>query len=313
MSTPPNEALPLWEVLPGPRPEVPAYRVALALRPGAEPARYAVQSSWAEAGAGPTRRTRLERAVDLRVAARPGGQLLTLRTTAPRLKQPARTAFDDMALLLADLYAELVFDLAPTGELRGLANGAAIGQQWAHVRQALARQYPTDSEVVAALVAGVSRQLARPAGLWPSLPYDYLYAALPGSFYQQPFETTCRYVRPRVFPQFFDGLALHFTETLRLAAPAAPGPVELAVTGTIDPVATDVAAVAARIRAALGPGPAVAPEDVRFAYAATHCFARDTDLPTHVRLTVSCAYQEVFYKEYHLVVQALPPTNLLPL
>lgn len=157
---PPSEALPPWEVLPGSRPEVPAYRVALALRPGAKPARYAVHSSWAEAGAGPTRRTRLERTVDLHVAARPGGQLLTLRTTAPRLKPPARTAFDTIALLLADLYAELVFDLAPTGELRGLANGAAIGQQWAHVRQALARQYPADSEVVAALVAGVSRQPA---------------------------------------------------------------------------------------------------------------------------------------------------------
>ena len=115
------------------------------------------------------------------------------------------------------------------------------------------------------------------------MPYDYLYAVLPGSFYQQPFETTCRYVRPRVFPQFFDGLALHFTETLRLAAPAAAGPAELAVTGTIDPVATDVAAVAARIRAALGPGPAVAPEDVCFAYAAIHCFAREPTCPPTCR------------------------------
>jgi len=267
--------------------------------------RYAVHSSWAETVGGAARRTRLERTADLHVTAHPAGWQLLLRTTAPRLQKPSLTAFEYLALQLADLYAELVFDAAPTGELRGLSNDTAIRQRWEQVQQTLARKYPADSEVVAALVTGVGRHLARPAGLWPSLPYNYLYAALPGSFYQQPFETNSQYTRPRAFPQFFDGLALHFTETLRLASPDDLAHVVLALTGPLDPAATNVAAVAARVEAVLGTP--VAPADLRVAYAATHCFDRRTGLPTRAELTVSCAYQDRYHKEYHLLLTAIPP------
>jgi len=133
-----------------------------------------------------------------------------------------------MALLLAGLYTSLEVEATPTGEMLGLLNGAAIRQQWAHIRQELARQYPTPSDIVDALVAGVEQQLAQPAGLWPSLSYTYFYAALPGTFYRQPFETNSLYARPRAFPRFFDGLDLHFTETLRLL-PAEPGRTRRAV------------------------------------------------------------------------------------
>lgn len=84
------------------------------------------------------------------------------------------------------------------------------------------RRYPAPSELLDQLVAGVNRQLARPAGLWPSLAYDYLYAALPDDFYQQPFETTHQYVGPKVFPQFFEDLDLHFIESRQLAPADGP-------------------------------------------------------------------------------------------
>ena len=164
--------------------------------------------------------------------------------------------------------------------------------------------------MVATLLAGVSRQLAVPAGLWSSLPANYLYAALPGDFYQQGFYAEHWYVRPRVFPQFFDGQGLHFTETLRLAPPetAAPGPVVLHLAGTPDPAATDLVAVAAAVRAALGPNvPAVLPTDLRLAYAARHEFDQRTGLPVAVELTVSCACRDVYHKEYSLAISPILP------
>ena len=80
--------------------------------------------------AGTVRRTRLERTVGLHLAPRAGTWQLTLRTDPPRLKKPVPTAFDDIALRLAGLYAELEFELVPTGEPRRLTNEAAIRQRW---------------------------------------------------------------------------------------------------------------------------------------------------------------------------------------
>ena len=311
LATTPEISAGRWSVTPAPRPTLLNHRAVLALLPTAEAVRYAVHSGWAETVAGAARRTRLARTVELHVAAPAARCRLTLRTANTRLHPPAATAFDDLALLLADLYEELVVDVAPTGHWLSLANAAAIGPRWARVQQALARQYPAGSEVVDALVAGIGRQLARPAGLWPSLPSNYLYAALPGSFYGQPFETNQQYTRPKAFAQFFDGQALHFTETLRLAAPDDPAHVVLELTGTPDLTATDVAAVAARVGAAFGSGhPAVAPEELRFTYFGTHSFEKSTGLPARVELTVSCAYQNLYHKEYHLVINAIPSTNL---
>lgn len=299
-----------WEITPVPQPTVFNNQTTLVLRPPLQAVTFAVESSWAETIAGAARRTRLHRTVDVHATAQATGWALTLRTTAPRLKKPALTAFDKIALLLTGLYEELVFDTAATGELRGLANTAAIRARWAQMQPELARQYPAGGHVIEALVAGVRQQLARPAGLWPSLPYNYLYAALPGSFYGQPFESNSQYCRPKVFPQFFDGLALAFTETLRLAQADTPAQVLLRLTGALAPGPTDLTAVAAHVGAALGPRHSVAPEELRFAYAATHCFVKSTGLPAHVELTVSCAYQDLYHKEYHLVIQSLQPNNL---
>ena len=219
-----------------------------------------------------------------------------------------------MGLLLAELYADLVLDAAPTGELLGLANHAAVGARWTRVQQELHRRYPVPSDMVTLLVAGVSRQLAQPEGLWPSLCYDYQYAALPGSFYQQRFETSHQYLSSKVFPEFFEGLALHFTEILRLAPADGPADqVVLRLTGIIDPAATDLAAVARHVQTVLGLPTAVVPADVCFAYTATHCFVESTGLPAAVALTVSCTYQDQYRKEYQLAIEAGPSTSIPPL
>jgi len=302
-----------WETTPAPWPEVINQRVVLALRPLPDETPYVVRTGWAETVAGYASRNWVEKTVRLRVAQAGDNALrLRLRLQDVRLVKRHQSAFDDLAELLAGLYADLVLDASPTGELRGLANHEEIRRTWQRLRQELARRYPVPSEVVAALVAGIDQQLAQPSSLAPSLPLDYLYAALPGCFYQQPFETNSRYARPRAFPEFFDGLALHFTETLRLAplevlTPAAepPAPV-LHLTGTLDGTATDVGAVAARIQATLGTAHAVRPEDLRLTYEATHRFAKNTGWPTAVALTVRCAYQDMYDKEYHLTLHQLP-------
>ena len=299
--------------MPDPRPQSAPHQVLLALQPTKKPATYAVRSEWAEFVAGSTHRTILEKTVSLRVEPHEGRWRLHLRTQPPRLTKGDQTFFDEMGLLLAGLYADLVLEAAPTGALLGLANPGEARARWPQVPAELHRRYPTSSDMLDQLVAGVDRQLARPEGLWPSLAYDYLYAALPGNYYQQPFETNSRYVSRRVFPEFFEGLALHFTETLRLAPANDPTQAGLHLSGTIDPVATDLAAVARHIEAALGRPTAVAPAEVGFAYAATHRFGVDTGLPAAVVLTVSCTYQDQYRKEYHLAIEATPSTTISPL
>lgn len=296
--------------IPDPRPQPAPHQVLLALQPTKEPAAYAVRSEWTEFVAGDRRLSRLARTVDLRVAARPGGWQLALHTEALALDGPDPSAFDEIGRLVGGLYADLVLDLAPTGAPLALGNHAAIRAAWPPVRQALRQRYPAPSTMLDELEAAVDRRLARPAGLWPSLALDYLYAALPGDFYQQAFDTGQQYTAPRAFPEFFDGLGLYFRETLRLAPPdpAAPDRTRLHLTGTPDPAGPDAdgAAAAARVAAALDTA-AVAPAEVRRTYAATHEFARSTGLPTAVELTVRCTYRDLYCKEYHLTITPILP------
>ena len=293
-------------------PEPAAGRTLLALCPTPQAAAYTARTEWTEFVAGQVRRTALDRALTVRLAAHQDRWRLHWHAAAPRLEQAEQGFLEEAGLLLAELYTDLVLDLAPTGALLALANPAAAGAAWARVQAELLRRYPTPSTLLDELVAGVARQLAQPTGLGPSLAYDYLYAALPGDFYQQPFETSHRYVGPKVFPQFFEGLDLHFTESLRLAPAGAPDQAVLRLTGTIDPVATDLAAEARRIGAALRRPADVDPAGLQFAYQATHRVVPGTGLPATVALTVRCTYPDVYRKEYHLRLEAVSPT-LTPL
>lgn len=287
------------------RPELINHRISLVLRPSLTETWYSVHSGWADFGTGTAGRTRLARTVGLRGVPDGRGWHLALRTQDSRLTKASSTPFDDIAQRLTGLYAELLLEAAPTGELLGLLNAPDIRQHWARIRQELLDHHPAAGELLAGLVADVDRQLAQPEGVWPSLPYNYFYAALLGSFYQQPFEANSRYARPRVFPQFFDGLDLHFTETLRLA-PDQDDPAQalLLLHGVLDPQATAVAAVAERIRVALGSPVPVEPEEVLVAYHATHCLLKSTGLPVAVELTVSCTYRDLYHKEYYLTIDA---------
>lgn len=278
---------------------------------GPDEAAYTVASTWTETGIGAPRSTHLVRTLGLRVAAAPAQHLrLHLRTLAPARPQPAPTPFEALALRLAGLYAELELAAAPTGELLGLTNQAAIRQTWAALRQELQQAHAAaPSEVVDSLVAGLDRQLAHPAGLGPSLALDYAYAALLGDFYRQPFAPGSRYQQPRGFPHFFDGLTLHFTETLRLDPAAAdPAHVVLRLRGELDRAATDLSAIAALIQARLGQPDAPDPARLQATYQATHTLRADTGWPVAVELTVRCNYGTLYGKEYYLAIALQPPS-----
>jgi len=278
----------------------------LALHPLPGETCYALHSAWAEAVGGSARRTRFQRLLGLRVAAAGERLHLTLRALAPPVQQPEPTAFEALALPLARLYAELVLAAAPTGEWQGLLNEEAIRQVWATIRGELLATYPASSQVVAELIAGTDQHLASPAGLGLSLPYDYAYAALLGNFYQQPFDTQHHYWQAKEFPNFFDALALHFAETLRLAPADDPAQVTLHLGGELDRAATDVAAIAAYVQATLGLPAAIDPAEVQATYQATHTLLRATGLPLAVKLTVRCTYREQYCKEYYLTISPQP-------
>ena len=83
------------------------------MQPTKESTAYAVRSEWTEFVAGERRLSRLTRTVGLRVAARPDGWQLALRTEALALDEPTSTAFDEIGRLVGGLYADLVLDPAP--------------------------------------------------------------------------------------------------------------------------------------------------------------------------------------------------------
>lgn len=293
---------------PATSPVGPPERAALLLQPTEEAARYLVRSERSEFLAGQVRRTGLEIALEVRVAPHGTNWQLSLRAAPPDLQKPNLTAFDQLAILLSELYAHLDVEAAPTGELLRLLNLPAIRQAWPGIQASLRRSYPPPSDLLDGLVADVTRQLARPEGLWPSLSYNYAYAALLGNFYQQPFATDHTYARPKGFPQFYDGLDLRFRETLRLAPAEAGDPdhVVLHLTGAPDRPAMRLEAIAATIQAVLSSKEPVVAEEIQFAYQATHRLGRHTGLPAAVELTVRCTYRELYRKEYHLTIHSLP-------
>jgi hypothetical protein len=270
--------------------------------------RYRVQVERSEFTGGPVRPLSLATTLGLRVLPHAANWQCRLRAGPADLQKPDPTSFDEIALLLSGLYAELVVETAPTGEHLRLLNLPAVRQRWAGIEQALRRRYPAPSEVLAVLLPDVARHLAHPDGLYASLSYNYAYAALLGDFYQQPFAVGRAYTRPRGFPGFYDGLDLHFTETLLLAPadPDHPGRVVLHLVGAAHLPAMRLAAIAARIQEALGHSETVVAEEIIFAYQATHCLAQPTGLPLTVELTVSCTYRDRYHKAYSLTIQATP-------
>jgi len=149
-----------------------------------EEARYTVQVERSEFTGGPIRRTNLTMVLGLRILPYADNWQISLRAEAVELLKPDLTAFDKIALLVNRLYARLELEAAPTGELLRLLNHEEVGQRWPEIEQELRQKYPEPSDVLAALLHDVPQQLAYPDGLWDSLSYTYLYAALLGDFYQ---------------------------------------------------------------------------------------------------------------------------------
>lgn len=293
-----------WLATPHLLPTFPTHQLLLRLLPPSDEVAYQAEVSWTETVGGSTQRTRLNQPFVLHGVPHGPHWHLTLCAQPPRLREAGSSSFDEVTLILAELYASLVLEVAPTGELLGLANLPEIRQTWQTIKATVARKYEAASEMLDILVRNTDYHLARPDGLLESLRYNYLHAALLGTWYQQPFEAGRLYTQPKAFPEFFAGHDLCFTQALRLAPTPSPEYAVLELTGTSDRQLTPLDAIAEHIRATLGrPLDSVKPDDLQLTYTATHRLRHSTGLPAAVELTVRCAYFDLYYKEYYLTIE----------
>ncbi|HEX8659039.1 MAG TPA: hypothetical protein VF690_15970 [Hymenobacter sp.] len=275
--------------------------VALSLRPPREAVRYEAVACWEAYANGDYRTSTVTKHVAL------GGRLLEdgdceldIRTAVPVLAKPEDLeSLEALALRLAPLYARVVVQAAPTGQLVALRNHDALLHTWEQLARDLLESAAAEDRITPTLVNFVSEQLQSPAKVVQSLRHDYLYAALVPDFYAQPLGGAVP--RTQEFSQFFDKLPLWFSEQVAVF-PAATGDARTVVRrGKLDTQQTDVAAIRGLMAAAAGPAadPAVAPH---FHYEATHVLDQHTGLPQRVDLTVYGRLADCYNKQYTLTL-----------
>lgn len=283
-------------------------RLALQAHPQALP--YAVTARWEERRLGEVTRTIVQKQLTLSSIGY-GPNLLTTWTTAPPLlRKPDLLALEEIVLLLAGIYQQLVIETSAAGEFLALANHAEIEAAWAAIEQELVARYGEADALTTALRTAVAAQVRTPALLLGSLRHDYAYHLLVANLYQQRFESGLGYGQRRSFPHFLAGTALHFHERLELGVPAGPGRATVLVSGQLDEQRTDRAAVAQQVAAALalaGPvaAPAPDPAALTFGYRASYDLDVATGWPVAVAATISCQSPAGYAKEYDLTVQQL--------
>ncbi|HEX8504085.1 MAG TPA: hypothetical protein VF630_01860 [Hymenobacter sp.] len=297
-----------------PHPEGHALPVRLALQ-GTAPAglRYALTCYWEARHAGRVQRTTLEKELTLHYLPVSAERArLTYLEAPPVLRKPDLSAFEKAVLLLASLYQHLELDVSPTGQLLALHNHAAILETWDAVEQELVRRSAGEDDVTQDLRTAMGTLLQDPANLLASLGYDYAFGWLLPDFYGQRFESGWRYVRPRSFDRFFAGADLCFMERLELGSAPADGQATLHLRGTLDPIRTDLAAVAQQVDAereaarAADPAPATEPAAISGTYDATYQLDRDTGWPVTLDVSVRCRAGAEYSKEYFFRLEQLP-------
>ena len=284
----------------------------LALQPLPTKLSYSVVSFWEVRLPGQSaQRTTLTRNISLLAMPAPGGSLrVSYNTTLPAFQQPDLSSYERVLLAMGSLYQQLELRVLPTGQLDSLLNEAAVHQAWATAKQALLSRSGGDDEFTQVLVQGVEQQLARPGKLLASLHLDYLFGFLWQNVYGQRFESEFRYEQPRCFPRFFTGTDLWFSERLELLPPAA-GHVVLRMSGPLDAVRTNLAAVhqqlnTEREKAGLLPSPAAQLAALRGEYTATCQLDLATGWPVALEASVRCYANDAYSKEYFLRLEQLP-------
>lgn len=280
--------------------------VRLALHAHPQPLRYDVTTRWEERRHDDVTRTIVQKQLTLSSRAHGHGLLVTWATAPPLLRKPDLLAMEEIALLLAGIYQQLVIETSAAGEFRALANHAELVAAWAGIKQELVARYGEDEALTTTLRTAIEAQVRDPALLLHSLRHDYAYHLLVANLYQQRFESGFGYGQSRSFSHFLADTDLRFHERLELGAPVAPGRATVLVSGRLDEQRTDRAAVARQAETALalvGRVPAPDPTALTFSYRARYDLDVATGWPVAVAATVTCESPAGYAKEYDLTIQ----------
>jgi len=275
----------------------------LHLVPTPQPVAYTTTACWEHYVLGDHRQTVTTR--HLTLAIRPlteGHYELDLAADPPALTTgSALQPVEELALRLAPLYARLLVQAAPTGQLLAVRNQAQLVDTWHTLKQTLVESAAAADQLTPQFIAFVDQQLATPAPLLRSLHYDYLYQGLISPFYHQPLTGP----RTREFAQFLPGLSLWFDEAVVPLPAPAPAPDELALRleGRLDAARTNVAVLGRRLAAEVTAGGGAAPAGTpRASYEATYALDQATGLPQRVELSVDLRWGEVYNRHYTLTI-----------
>lgn len=285
--------------------------LSLHLQPPAAALAYAATLNWETYANGDYQRTTIRKDVSLLVQANQAGYVLDFQAKNSEITQQEELEpLQEMALHLAALYARVVVQAAPTGEVRALLNHEELRQVWARLAPEIQAATTADDAITGTILAFVDGQLQAPANVLRSLQLDYLYQTLAPDLYAQPLAGPRAPTRERRFAGFFDGVPLCFAEQV-VVLPATPAaPLALRLHGPLDAQKTDLAAVKSAIAAALqlapaaGPLPADVPEP-HFCYEATYVLDVLTALPLRAELQVYARAGQLYNKEYTLIINRL--------
>ena len=200
--------------------------------------------------------------------------------------------------------------MAQSGQFLAVLNEAALSQTWAAIKQELRQRSGGGDEFTQLLIDGVEAQLTQPGAVLASLRLDYLFGFLWQNVYGQLFESGFRYEQAKVFPRFFAGADLWFSERLELLPPTVAGQVTVRLSGPLDLERTDTAAVARQIDKELRDANAGAtptdPATLHGTYVATCQLDQATGWSLSLDASVRCQAGEAYSKEYFLRFESIP-------
>jgi hypothetical protein len=284
----------------------PTLPLILTLRPAA--ASYAATLSWESYAYGDYQLSTITKEVAVRVQPGGTGLAVAFETSPPTLAKPADPEpLAALARRLAALYARVLVQVAPTGEVTALLNHAELLRAGNELLLKMRASIHEDDQLTPAMLSFAERQLQSPAAFLRSLRNDYLYQALVPDYYGQSLGELGGPMRARQFANFFDKTDLWFTEQVAWEPGPTPQQLTLRLTGTLDVQKTDVAGVHKLIANALSlvPPPAGAATVLpapHFHYAATYVLEQSTGLPFEVALSVYARAGLVYNKEYTLTL-----------
>ena len=289
----------------------PTLPFTLTLRPAA--ARYAATLSWESYVNGDYQLTTIEKEVALRVQPGGTGLAVAFETSPPTLVTPIDPEpLAALALRLAALYARVLVQAAPTGKITALLNHPELVHTGTQVLLEMRAAAHEDDQLTPALLSFAERQLQSPTSVLASLQHDYLYQTLLPNFYLYPLGDAAALPRQRWFTNFFDKVALCFSEQVEVLPSATSQHLLLRLHGTLDTQQTNLTVVCEAITKALQlPQPPGETSNANvlpaphFHYEATYTIELATGLPLCGELTLYARAGQVYNKQYALNINRL--------